>query len=71
VAIHAGEADDFRTIDSVEFDALLTNQSFGRDPSGGEEWRVLGTPTPGGANLRHVVVSTAYLPFIGKMSGCR
>jgi hypothetical protein len=71
VAIHAGEADDFRTIDSVEFDALLTNQSFGRDPSGGVEWRVLGTPTPGGANLRHVVVATAYLPFIGKMSGCR
>jgi len=71
VALHAGEADDFRTVDSIEFDALLTNESFGRYPSGGDEWRVLGTPTPGGFNLRHVVTSVAYLPFVGKMNVCR
>ena len=71
VALHAGEADDFRTVDSIEYQALLTNQSFERDPSGGAEWLVLGTPTPGGFNLRYVVTASVYLPVIGKTSVCR
>lgn len=71
VALHAGEADDFRTIDSIEYEALLANQSYGRDPSGGEQWQVLGTATPGGSNLRHVVTSSVYLPLVGKTSVCR
>jgi hypothetical protein len=40
-------------MDSVVFGPQTTDVSTGRWPDGGETWRALGAPTPGGSNTPH------------------
>jgi hypothetical protein len=41
---------DGRTIDTLTFNALDANTSFGRAGDGGNDWREFSSPTPGTSN---------------------
>jgi spore coat protein CotH len=53
-------------IDAVQYPALATDASYGRQPDGTAAWRSLGCPTPGSSNesCRHV-----FLPLVARAAG--